>query len=129
MFSRFRWTERQTEGESSLSVALPLPLLPCDVFWPDSMAPGRQWHDHRNRGQKGHSSLLVNLEMSLAILACAFCSSFVKCFIFSIENNNTAVQHVGRSLSCGRAFCNSALLIRPSLSWKSTFDAHFIKYE
>lgn len=34
-----------------------LPLLSCDVFWPDSMAPGRQWHDHRNRGQQGHSSL------------------------------------------------------------------------
>lgn len=40
-----------------LPPSLPLPLLSCDVFWPDSMAPGRQWHDHRNRGQQGHSSL------------------------------------------------------------------------
>lgn len=40
-----------------LPPSLPLPLLSCDVFWPDSMAPGRQWHDHRNRGQQGHSLL------------------------------------------------------------------------
>ena len=80
---RKRQTQKQGELPRSLSLSLflsfflPLsvclppslpPLLSCDVFWPDSMAPGRQWHDHRIRGQKGHSSLLVNLEMSFGHL-------------------------------------------------------------
>ena len=88
--------QRDTNTRRELSVrlppCLPLPLLPCDVFWPDSMAPGRQWHDHRNRGQKGHSSLLVNLEMSFAILAGSLWNSFLKHFIFSKENNNVVIQ-------------------------------------
>lgn len=95
-----------------LPPSLPLPLLSCDVFWPDSMAPGRQWHDHRNRGQKGHSSLLVNLERSLAILPYSFWNHLGTCFIFSLENNSVVVQHVGDRFDRGLVSL-TVLLIQP----------------
>lgn len=51
-------THIHTLSPSSVCLSRSLPLLSCDVFWPDTMAPGRQWHDHRKRGQKGHSTVV-----------------------------------------------------------------------
>lgn len=116
----FRRTERYKQGLCfCLPPCLALPLLFCDVFWPDSKAPGRQWHDHRNRGQKGHSSLLVDLEMSLAILAFSNWDSFVKHLMFPFwEKYGVAC---GRPLWYRHALCSPADWA--SLLWKSTYNA------
>lgn len=129
--TQFYKTERdkhkKRESSPSLSASLP-PSPPPVLFWPDSMAPGRQWHDHRNRGQKGHSSL-VNLEMSLAILLCSLLKTALVHVSFPLQRTIALLFNLWE-ISLTQAW---SLYQCPadtaSLSWNFTSYAQIVKHE